>query len=199
MPPEVCLSLSPKLSWHCLTGITFDPTHDAYEKALPKFSTMIGAVAPRQSSALGCEPQQRRQDRSCRRASPCPVHVSPRPAAFDLRSRQDPAIRSHAIGIRRPAAHSALCATGLRCPPCGSHSKDPVSSRRSRMSAAVVTATAAAAAGNGGPAGAAGATCRDLLVVGPGVLGSFVGRLWLEAFPGSTVVGQTNTTSSHDR
>lgn len=39
----------------------------------------------------------------------------------------------------------------------------------------------------------------DLLVVGPGVLGSFVGNLWLEDHPGVTVVGQTNTTNSHDK
>lgn len=64
------------------------------------------------------------------------------------------------------------------------------------MSAAVATA---AAGGNGEATEAAGASGRDLLIVGPGVLGSYVGRLWLEAFPGSTVVGQTNTISSHDR
>ena len=56
-----------------------------------------------------------------------------------------------------------------------------------------------AAASNGGPAAAAEPSGRDLLVVGPGVLGSLVGKLWLEAFPDSTVVGQTNSTTSHDR
>jgi hypothetical protein len=35
--------------------------------------------------------------------------------------------------------------------------------------------------------------------VGPGVLGSYLGVLWKEAFPGSTVTAQTNTTNSHDR
>ena len=40
---------------------------------------------------------------------------------------------------------------------------------------------------------------HDLLVVGPGVLGSLVGKLWLESHPGATVIGQTNTTTSHDQ
>jgi hypothetical protein len=39
----------------------------------------------------------------------------------------------------------------------------------------------------------------DLLIVGPGVLGSYVGKLWLDDHPDVTVVGQTNTTSNHDR
>ena len=37
-----------------------------------------------------------------------------------------------------------------------------------------------------------------LLIVGPGVLGSFAGTLWLEKYGAGTVVGQTNTTSSHE-
>ena len=61
-----------------------------------------------------------------------------------------------------------------------------------------MSAVATQAGANGGSA-AGGASGQDLLVVGPGVLGSYVGRLWLEAFPGSTVVGQTNTASSHER
>jgi hypothetical protein len=46
---------------------------------------------------------------------------------------------------------------------------------------------------------AAGASSSDLLIVGPGVLGSYAGKLWRESFPGVTVVAQTNTTASHDR
>jgi len=37
------------------------------------------------------------------------------------------------------------------------------------------------------------------LIVGPGVLGSYLGKLWLDEHPGATVVGQTNSTTSHDR
>ncbi|KAG1672215.1 hypothetical protein FOA52_002916 [Chlamydomonas sp. UWO 241] len=40
---------------------------------------------------------------------------------------------------------------------------------------------------------------QDLLVVGPGVLGGYLGKLWKEAHPGATVVGMTNTTTSHGR
>lgn len=38
----------------------------------------------------------------------------------------------------------------------------------------------------------------DLLIVGPGVLGSLVGSQWLEKNQGARVVGQTNTTSRHE-
>ncbi len=53
-------------------------------------------------------------------------------------------------------------------------------------------AIAAAAAAGGG-------SQHDLLIVGPGVLGSYAGKLWKESFPDSTVVGQTNSTDKHDR
>jgi len=39
---------------------------------------------------------------------------------------------------------------------------------------------------------------RNLLVVGPGVLGSRIARVWLSNFPGAVVVGQTNTDAAHD-
>eukprot|EP00193_Tetraselmis_chui_P019067 CAMPEP_0177784640 /NCGR_PEP_ID=MMETSP0491_2-20121128/19839_1 /TAXON_ID=63592 /ORGANISM="Tetraselmis chuii, Strain PLY429" /LENGTH=341 /DNA_ID=CAMNT_0019305481 /DNA_START=24 /DNA_END=1049 /DNA_ORIENTATION=+ len=39
----------------------------------------------------------------------------------------------------------------------------------------------------------------DLLIIGPGVLGSYAGKLWLDSKPGSTVTGQTNSDGSHDR
>ncbi|CAM6099914.1 unnamed protein product [Calypogeia fissa] len=38
----------------------------------------------------------------------------------------------------------------------------------------------------------------DLLIVGPGVLGSLVGQLWLKGNEGSIVVGQSNTTTRHE-
>ena len=40
---------------------------------------------------------------------------------------------------------------------------------------------------------------QDLLVVGPGVLGGYLGKLWKDAHPGSSVVGLTNTANNHDR
>ena len=39
----------------------------------------------------------------------------------------------------------------------------------------------------------------DLLVVGPGVLGSYVGMLWQQQHSTATVTGQTNSTTNHDR
>ena len=48
----------------------------------------------------------------------------------------------------------------------------------------------------------ASTTGRDetsLLIVGPGVLGSLIGSLWLREHPGATVIGQTNTEANHDR
>lgn len=39
----------------------------------------------------------------------------------------------------------------------------------------------------------------DLLIVGPGVLGSYLGLLWKTKHPQANVVGQTNTTTSHEK
>lgn len=53
----------------------------------------------------------------------------------------------------------------------------------------------------GRPAVAAAATgtpsSSTLLVVGPGVLGSYLGKLWVDEHGTGSVVGQTNTTTSH--
>eukprot|EP00740_Mantoniella_antarctica_P002151 CAMPEP_0181355388 /NCGR_PEP_ID=MMETSP1106-20121128/3871_1 /TAXON_ID=81844 /ORGANISM="Mantoniella antarctica, Strain SL-175" /LENGTH=364 /DNA_ID=CAMNT_0023468121 /DNA_START=91 /DNA_END=1182 /DNA_ORIENTATION=+ len=46
---------------------------------------------------------------------------------------------------------------------------------------------------------ARGSCSRNLLVVGPGVLGSLVCQRWLNIFPAATVMGQTNTESAHER
>lgn len=46
---------------------------------------------------------------------------------------------------------------------------------------------------------AAAASSKDLLIVGPGVLGGYAGKLWTESFPEATVVAQTNTSNSHER
>ena len=43
------------------------------------------------------------------------------------------------------------------------------------------------------------ASSEDLLVIGPGVLGSYLGKLWLERHPSATLVGQTNTDTNHER
>ncbi|WPT12046.1 hypothetical protein PSENEW3n2_00003704 [Picochlorum sp. SENEW3] len=39
---------------------------------------------------------------------------------------------------------------------------------------------------------------NELLIVGPGVLGSYLGKLWLDTHGAGTVVGQTNTTTNHE-
>jgi hypothetical protein len=65
---------------------------------------------------------------------------------------------------------------------------------------AVAAQVADAAAGSASGSGAAKApSSNDLLVVGPGVLGSYLGKLWLEQYPAATVVGQTNSDANHDR
>ena len=40
---------------------------------------------------------------------------------------------------------------------------------------------------------------QDLLIVGPGVLGSYVGMLWQQQYSSANVVGQTNSTTNHNR
>eukprot|EP00798_Chlamydomonas_sp_ICE-L_P020479 gene20478-27268_t len=40
---------------------------------------------------------------------------------------------------------------------------------------------------------------KDLLVVGPGVLGGYLGKIWKEEHPGSSVTGLTNTDANHAR
>lgn len=54
---------------------------------------------------------------------------------------------------------------------------------------------AAAAAGNG--SGGDGPSSNRLLIVGPGVLGSYLGKLWVDANGTGSVVGQTNSTNNH--
>ena len=50
------------------------------------------------------------------------------------------------------------------------------------------------AAGAAGPSGG-----KELLIVGPGVLGSYLGKLWLDGFGAGTVTGQTRTVNNHAR
>lgn len=51
----------------------------------------------------------------------------------------------------------------------------------------------AAAGSNGAPA----ASSNRLLIVGPGVLGSYLGKLWVDENGAGSVVGQTNSTTNH--
>jgi len=55
--------------------------------------------------------------------------------------------------------------------------------------------TAAAAAG--APPTSTPPSPDDLLIVGPGVLGAYLGLLWKAAHPGASVVAQTNTPARH--
>eukprot|EP00887_Chlorella_sp_A99_P005444 scaffold1.g5444.t1 len=48
-------------------------------------------------------------------------------------------------------------------------------------------------------AGAAGASGDQLLIVGPGVLGSYLGNLWMDEHGRGTVVGQTNSETNHSK
>ena len=48
-------------------------------------------------------------------------------------------------------------------------------------------------------ASAASASGSDLLIVGPGVLGSYLGKMWKEQQPAAIVTGQTNSTANHER
>lgn len=40
---------------------------------------------------------------------------------------------------------------------------------------------------------------QDLLVVGPGVLGSYLAAQWRARYPSAAAVAQTNTTNNHAR
>jgi nucleoside-diphosphate-sugar epimerase len=68
--------------------------------------------------------------------------------------------------------------------------------RPARRAAAASTASSASASAASPSAPAPG---ERLLVVGPGVLGSYLAKLWLAAAGPGTVVGQTNTEAAHAR
>lgn len=117
-----------------------------------------------------------------------PPSASPSPSAHLL----------HRPARASPASTSPRCgpgstATGISATRQAGSSRHwrtaPASSCRAASSRAVM---AAAASSSGGGA-------DDLLVVGPGVLGSYAGKLWKDAHPGAVVVGLTNTASNHDR
>lgn len=56
----------------------------------------------------------------------------------------------------------------------------------------VVTAAAAS-----NSSGGAGPSSSRLLIVGPGVLGSYLGKLWVDSNGAGSAVGQTNSTNNH--
>ena len=142
------------------------------------------------TSGISSGSEQHLWSSRCRPGTSRAPHSGPQTAALPFGASPT---CSGAVGTQRQPARSAVCSSTPQHRLCSSRSGPRQSCRR-----AVMAAAAAQTGSNGGSA-AAGASGQDLLVVGPGVLGSYVGRLWLEAFPDSTVVGQTNTTSSHDR
>ena len=102
-----------------------------------------------------------------------------------------PAFTATSSLISRGAAQRAqrppLSTHGARPPPAAAASASGAArSLWSRRTSIVAMATASASS-------------SDLLIVGPGVLGSYAGKLWGDAFPNATVVAQTNTTASHER
>ncbi len=73
-------------------------------------------------------------------------------------------------------------------------------SQRGRLSATQpVRSRSMSVKANHEPATGEHANSDDLLVVGPGVLGSYVGMLWQQQHSTATVTGQTNSTTNHDR
>ena len=75
--------------------------------------------------------------------------------------------------------------------PCPQRQLDRLAARPVPRSTAARRATSMAAAP--APSG------HQLLVVGPGVLGSCLGKQWVDRFGAGTVTGQTNTTNNHAR
>jgi hypothetical protein len=61
----------------------------------------------------------------------------------------------------------------------------------------MVTALASVLAAPGSNSAAPTSSSSRLLIVGPGVLGSYLGKLWLDENGQGTVVGQTNSTNNH--
>lgn len=94
----------------------------------------------------------------------------------------------------RPTAFSRVTpftASGPSKAPCASRRTTLMTIGASGLSSSVVAAA--------GATGASAPSSNDLLVVGPGVLGGYLGKLWKDAFPGSTVYGLTNSTNNHER
>lgn len=82
-----------------------------------------------------------------------------------------------------------------RQPRCLDHTSRRLPAPRSTgQERLLVAALSGMAAADGG---GAAASSNRLLIVGPGVLGSYLGKLWIDGHGADTVVGQTNTTNNH--
>mmetsp|Transcript_40925 Transcript_40925/g.49667 ORF Transcript_40925/g.49667 Transcript_40925/m.49667 type:complete len:370 (+) Transcript_40925:234-1343(+) len=94
-----------------------------------------------------------------------------RPSALTLRTQRQPALCQHFKGYK--SSRALIAPGGQRA-----------------LSSFMIQASAVEEA-------AGGASSNNLLIVGPGVLGSLVGQQWLKLFPDAVVTGQTNTTTRH--
>lgn len=110
-----------------------------------------------------------------------------------------PAVRVQAVSqVLPPTARPAVCFQP------SSHRAQSKPNRRGSAAVPRVTGQARlliAALGGMVPVAAAAAagsaSGNRLLIVGPGVLGSYLGKLWVDENGAGSVVGQTNTTANH--
>ncbi len=72
-----------------------------------------------------------------------------------------------------------------------SFGREVIATERRKSSAALVMAAASSGS-------ASGTGERDLLVVGPGVLGKLLAKQWKDSYPGFQVVGETATDMNHE-
>lgn len=94
------------------------------------------------------------------------------------------------LNISRRSASAAAIASVA---PLGMTFPGSIDGGAARGSVAAAATSSLAGAVAGSPSN------LDLLVVGPGVLGSVLGRDWLASVQGGTATGLTNTDRSHER
>ncbi|KAF8059377.1 hypothetical protein HT031_005182 [Scenedesmus sp. PABB004] len=126
-------------------------------------------------------------------------------AACGQHARAAAAGTGPSLAPRSGRASRAFCA-GAAPPACrrggggsGSSGRAARAARRELLSAALLPRLAAGRGSGVVAMAAADGGERDLLIVGPGVLGSYLGVLWREAFPGAAVTAQTNSDANHER
>jgi hypothetical protein len=95
----------------------------------------------------------------------------------------------------RPCATAGLARHGLQ----RAEAFAPATGAHSLYKSSVALGVARPARSGARSSVMASASSQDLLIVGPGVLGSYLGKLWKEQHPGATVTGQTNSTANHER
>ena len=78
-------------------------------------------------------------------------------------------------------------------------SSDAAAGGAARASSVAASASASANSATESPTIPSTPSGDDLLIVGPGVLGSYLGLLWKTKHPHANVVGQTNTKTSHEK